>query len=410
MTIWILAILLLALLGFIGYSMGAIRMGFSIFGLIISACLAGPAAKTVAGMVKGLLGAFSVHNPVLIWAISPLVAFTVMLILFAIAAEAVHRQVEVFYKYKAGDLRYSLWERMNKRVGACLGTINALIYLVLISFVIYVVGYATTQMAVNESGPKLVQYVNRASRDVVATGLVKAVRAIDPVPQSYYQASDIIGMVYHNPLTEGRLSRYPTFLGLAERPEFQDLANDTSYLEMLERQAPVSEILQNDKTKHILDNPDLLKDIWGLIGPDLGDLSTYLQTGESAKYGSQKILGRWTFSPASSIVLLKQKKPNISSTELQRLKKYLVVAYGKATFVATPDKQALLKNVVWVKPGQVIKKDMMDNPTKLTGSWAESGDGYSVSLNEMKDLTVDLKNGKLEMTGEWAPLVFTPDE
>jgi hypothetical protein len=410
MTIWILAFLLLALFGLIGYSLGAIRMIFSIIGLITASFLAATAGRMVTPMVKGLLGAFSLQNPVIIWAVAPVVGFAAVLIIFAVAAEAAHRQVEVFYKYKAGELRYSLWQRLSKRCGACLGTINALIYLVLISFVIYVVSYTTTQMAVNEAGPKLVQYVNRAGKDVVATGLVKVVRSIDPVPKGYYEASDIIGMVYHNPLTEGRLARYPIFLSLSEQPEFQDLANDTSFMEMMDRQAPVSEILQNEKTKQILNNTDLLKSIWGMVGGNLDDLHTYLQTGESPKYGSQKILGRWDFNLAASLALLKQNKPEISSTELRRLKYYLSIAYNKAIFVATPDQQAFLKNVVWVKPGTVVKKDMLDNLQKLTGQWQQSGDTYSVSLNDMKDLTGGIKNDRLELTGEWAPLVFDPED
>jgi hypothetical protein len=338
------------------------------------------------------------------------VGFFAIIIIFAAIAEAVHRQVEVFYKYKAGELRLALWERLNRRCGACLGTINAPIYLVLISFVAYVISYPTTQMIASDSGSKTVHLVNRLGKDVVATGMVKAVRAIDPVPQNYYEVSDIVGMVYHNPLTEGRLARYPTFLALAERPEFQDIANDTSFMEMMERQAPVSEILQNDKTKHILNNPGLLKDIWGLIGPDLGDLRNYLQTGESAKYASQKILGRWDFNLGASVVLLKQSKPNISSTELRRLKYYLQVAYSKATFVATPDNQAFMKNVVWVKPGTVVKKDMLDNLQKLSGQWQQSGDSYSVSLTDMKDLTGTIQNERLQLAGEWAPLVFDPED
>jgi len=410
MTIWILAFLLLALCGLIGYSLGAIRMIFSIIGLITAAFLAATVGHMVSPMLKGVLGGFSIQNPVLFWALGPLAGFVVIVIVFTAIAEAVHRQVEVFYKYKAGELRYSLWQRLNRRCGACLGTINALIYLVLISFVIYFISYSTTQMAVNESGPKLVQLVNRAGKDVVSTGLVKVVRSFDPVPNTYYQASDIIGMVYHNPLTEGRLASYPTFLSLSERPEFQALANDTTFMEMMERQAPVSEILQNDKTKAILNNPGLLKDIWGMIGPDLGDLETYLQTGESPKYASQKILGRWDFNLAASVVLLKENKPNISSTELRRLKYYLSIAYTKAVFVATPDQQAFMKDVVWVKPGTLVKKDMLDNLQKLTGQWQQSGDTYSVSLNDMKDLIGDIHNGRLQLTGEWAPLVFDPED
>ncbi len=409
MTIWILALVLFASLAAIGYNQGAIRVGFSLIGLVISAWLAGPLCKVTTPMVKGLLGMFNVVNPVLIWALAPLAAFLIVLTLFKVAGFATHRQVEVFYKYKAGELRLALWERMNKRVGACLGIINGLVYLLLISLVIYVISYCTTQMAINEDGPKMVRFVNRAGHDVVATGLDKAVRTIDPVPPSYYEASDIVGMIYHNPLTQGRLSRYPTFLSLAERPEFQALTADTAFLEMLDRQASVAEILSNEKTKAILNNPALLNDIWGQVAADLHDLHEYLLTGISAKYSSEPILGRWTFNLPASIKALKQVNPNISTSQIQRMRKYLVYAYGKAVFVAMPDHHAIMKDVVLVQPPQIVKPEMLNDLQKLSGQWANTDGKYSVSLENTKDLTATTDNGKIKMTGAWSPIVFSQD-
>ena len=409
MTIWILALLLFALLVLVGYNQGAIRVSFSLLGLIISAALAGPLSRAVSPVVKSLLGAFSVDNPILLWAIAPLVTFVILLTLFKVAALMVHKKVEVFYKYKAGDLRLALWERLNKRLGACLGLANALVYLLLISLVAYEIGYCTTQMAINESGPKLVRLVNRMSRDVVATGLVKAVRAIDPAPASYYEASDIIGLVYHNPLTQGRLARYPAFLSLAERPEFQDLANDKDFLEMMVRQAPVTEILNNAKTQAIVHNAALLKEIWAQVSGDLHDLHAYVETGQSAKYDSEPILGRWTFDTAASVAALKRSKPNISAIELKRLRPYLVAAYGKTSFTAMPDHQAILKDVVLIKPGTVIKPDMLTSLQKQSGQWQNTDGKYSMTLDS-KDFTGTVEKGKLKVTGDWTPVVFSRED
>ena len=63
------------------------------------------------------------------------------LILFKVIGAVVHRKVDVYYKYKAGDLRMGLWNRLNHRLGLCLGLANAAVYLVLISLVIYVLSY-----------------------------------------------------------------------------------------------------------------------------------------------------------------------------------------------------------------------------------------------------------------------------
>jgi len=112
-------------------------------------------------VLKPVVTACGIRNPVLIWMIGPVAVFILVMILFKIAGLAVHRAVDVFYKYKTGDLRVMLWERLNHRVGAALGMLNAAIYILLISLVVYVVGYWTTQMATAESDPKPVRYFNR---------------------------------------------------------------------------------------------------------------------------------------------------------------------------------------------------------------------------------------------------------
>ena len=65
-----------------------------------------------------------IQNPTLIWALAPLVAFIIVLILFKVAGFFVHRKVYLFYKYKAGDLRMALWERLNSRLGPVPGLVE----------------------------------------------------------------------------------------------------------------------------------------------------------------------------------------------------------------------------------------------------------------------------------------------
>ena len=60
-----------------------------------------------------------------------------------------HQKVDVHYKYKGGDLRLMLWERLNRRLGLCLGLVNGTLYLILIAFVIYAVSYWTVQVAMS---------------------------------------------------------------------------------------------------------------------------------------------------------------------------------------------------------------------------------------------------------------------
>jgi tetrahydromethanopterin S-methyltransferase subunit G len=410
MTIWILALVLFAILAAVGYALGAIRVGFSLLGLVVASLLTSPLTKLATPIVKFLLALFSVKNPLVIWAVAPVVAFLFVLTLFKIGGKFVHHKIEVHFKYKAGELQFALWERMNKRVGACLGIINGLVYLLLISLVLYVLAYTTTQMAINEDGPKLVRLVNRAGHDVQATGLVQAVRAIDPAPASYYEAADIVGMVYHNPLTQGRLARYPIFLSMSERPEFQALSTDKEFLEMLDRQAPVPEILANQKTKDILNNAPLLNEIWGQVGTDLHDLHDYLNTGVSAKYGSEPLLGRWNFDVAATSLALRQNKASLSAIEKKKLSSFLVTAFGRAMIVAMPDKKLSLKNYLGIKPGEVVKPEDLTNLKNTAGTWENLDAKYSLAFDDFKEMSATIENGRLKINTPWSPLIFTQDE
>src|ERR1700731_2598466 len=127
MTIWILSVLLLASLAGIGYRQGAIRVGISLVGIIVGAIVAVPLGHLVAR----LLGLFGLKDPLLLWALGPLVAFIVVSIIFKSAAAAAHHKVDMHYKYHAGDLRTALWERLNRRLGLGLALVNGLAYLVL---------------------------------------------------------------------------------------------------------------------------------------------------------------------------------------------------------------------------------------------------------------------------------------
>ena len=126
MTIWILALLLVASLAALGYRQGAIRVGISLIGIFFGVLLAVPLGKPLVFLLK----AFGMVNPMLLWLVPPVVAFILISAIFKGIALAVHHKVEMHYKYKAGDLKLSLWERLNHRVGLCLGVVNGVAYFV----------------------------------------------------------------------------------------------------------------------------------------------------------------------------------------------------------------------------------------------------------------------------------------
>lgn len=399
MTIWLLALILLASLAGVGYRQGAIRVGFSLVGIIVAALLSVPLGK----FVQPLLKAVGVVNPVLLWTIGPLVVFVVVLAAFKIGGLMVHQKVDVFYKYKAGDLRLALFNRLNARLGLCLGLVNGLAYLVLISFVIYTFSYWTVQMASSDQDPRGVRILNRLGRDLQSTGMLRAARAIDPIPDVVYEAADIVGLIYRNPLLEGRLSRYPGFIPLALKPEFHDLGQDADFTNLRVRQGTLKELLEHPKVQTITQNPELVQLVWDTLTTNLKDLQSFLENGKSAKYDPERILGRWLFDVNGTLAAFRRTRANVPQPELLRFRKLLNDRFTKATLVASPDNQVVIQNLPAL-PAEGLQT--------LEGKWGKLGDEYDVSLSGGTDKrTAKIENFRLSLSGgEGWPLVFVKED
>lgn len=94
---------------------------------------------------------------------------------------------------------------------------------------------------------------------------------------------------------------------------------------------------------------------------------------------------------------------------MKELRKLLTHAYSKSSFVATPTHQAILKDVIWIKPGVKVA-DNSANPTNRSGVWQGGGNGYKISLDESKEMTANIDGGKLKLIGDWTPTVFYKEE
>jgi hypothetical protein len=410
MLFWLLALVLLASLAGIGYRQGAIRLAFSLVGILFGALLAGPLSR----LVKPLLLAVGVNNPILTGVLAPLIVFVLISILFKVGGFMVHQKVDVHFKYHAGDLRLALWERLSRRLGLCLGLVNGALYIILISFVIFTFGYWTVQMASNDKDPRLVRILNRLALDLQSTGFAKVAWTVSPMPQIFYDGADLAGLIYNNPLSEARLARYPAFLGLAERTEFQDMASDSQFTELLLRPAPIMEILDQPKAQAITQNPDMLKLIWTTVVPDIKDLPIYLETGKSPKYGQEKILGRWNFNVNLTMNLLRRAKPNITSKEMQGWKRWMLASFAKTSFVAMTDQQAILKNLPASRPTAAGVAPSAAGPQTLKGQWTAAGEGkYQLALSgPAKDasLAAKIEGDRLTMGVEGMDLVFDRED
>jgi hypothetical protein len=401
-------LVLLASLAGIGYRQGAIRMAVSSVGILLGALLAGPLGK----LVKPLLVGLGVKNPVLAWVLAPLIVFLVISIAFKVGGYMVHKKVDVHFRYHAGDLRLTLWERLSRRLGLCLGLVNGALYIILISFVIYSFSYWTVQMATEDKDPRIVRILNWLGHDLQSTGFAKVARAIDPMPQAWYDAADLAGLLFNNPLAEARLSRYPAFLGLDERPEFQDLGSDTEFTELRQSRKPIMAVLDHPKAQAILQNPDLLKLIWATVVPELKDLPIFLDTGKSPKYDPEKILGRWNFNVNVAMSLFRRAKPNISSTDMQKWKKWMVSAFTKTSFVAMTDHRAILKNVPQMRL-PAVGTASAGGPQILKGQWKDSDGKYQLALsggNKDELLTARIEGDRLTIGLEGLDLAFDRED
>jgi hypothetical protein len=411
MTIWLLAFVLLASLAGLGYRQGVIRVAFSLLGIVLGALLAWP----LSGLVKPLLTGLGFKNPVLIWVLAPLVVFVLVSAIFKAAALPVHQKVDVYFKYRAGDLRLALWERLHRRLGLCLGLCNGTAYLALISFLAYALSYWTFQMGASDQDPTSIKVVNRMGRDLQSTGLAKVARAIDPLPQLWYDSADLAGLIYNNPMSEARLSRYPGFLSLAERRDFKDLGSDKEFAELRQRRAPLMEFLRYPRIEAMLQNPDLVQLVWNTVVPDMQDLVTFLETGQSPKYDSEKILGRWSFDVNAAINSVRRLKPNMQPKELLAVRRHISMSFERTSLVAMADHAAIFKNlpstISRLPPGGLAGVPVPAQT--LSGRWDDQAGKYGLNFPNgvPQDYLANIEGDRLTIaTAEGWNLVFNRED
>ena len=334
MTIWILAVLVFAFLAWMGYLKGAIRVTVLLVGLIVAAILALPLAH----WVKSLFPMMGVVNPYLLWILPPITVFILVQLIFAGIAFLVHRQVALYYKYKTDDVHRMRWERLNNRLGICVGLGAGCVYLVLFGLLIYIGGYLTVQVTAEENVPTTLKLLNTARSDLQTTGLDKMVAKFDPTPASFYEASDVVGLVYRNPLLQGRLSGYPALLPMEERTEFQELAGDKDFIELFQRQEPITRVLNHPRVQALAKNSDIVQEIARL---DLKDLRQYLETGISPKYEEEKILGRWRLDLNATLADLKKVLTTLPASSWKNVKKALTMS--GMSLIAMPENKVVVK-------------------------------------------------------------------
>lgn len=407
MTIWIIALLLLAAAIALGHKLGAINASFTFVGIIFGALLAGLAGK----IFKPLLPHFGVENPTTIWALSPILGFFLVMILIRMAGFAVHRKVEVFYKYKAGDLRLALWERLNARLGACVGVLNGTAYIVLISFLIFNFSYWSSQVAAGEGESRATRIMNRLGEDLQSTGLAKPARALVTLPPDFYRMADLAGLLAQNRQLSDRLASYPAFLSLVERDDVRQVTENGVFTNAWHAVAPMGELLNDPQAKAFLQNKELVEVVWTITESNMDDLIGYLNTGKSAQYDAETILGRWDFNVSITVAMLRLANPNYTASEMRAAKAWMAHAYAETSFVAGTDGQAgtgpaFLKNLPRIKPGTPPTTET----TTWKGSWStKDGGAYDLTLTcdgETKVMTAQTAGARITVNDGKNALIF----
>jgi Colicin V production protein len=310
MTIWLLAIGLMAVFAGLGFFKGAIRTSISLAGVLLGVILSVPMSGAVLPLVK----AMGAQNPVWLTLVPPVVAFLIVYFAFIGISFFAHHRVNLFYKYKRDDVDRIRWERVNRYAGVLVGLLTGAIYFILLCAVIYPAGYLTTQLSGEDNNPAMIKFINSARQGLADTGLDRAAAAIDPAPKMFYDAADVFGLIYHNPLLQSRLASYPYYLGLSQRTEFQELATDKEYNDLIFGKAPVTQIIDHPRTQGLLGNAEIMT---FLTGTDIPDLKEYLRTGKSPKYDTETILGMWSIDKTSILTQIRKSKPDIRAKELQ---------------------------------------------------------------------------------------------
>ncbi len=383
MLIWILALVLFGLIGVLGFYQGAIRFLVSAAGFVAALFLAVPLALITKFLVP-LIGVTGNFWP---WALPLLVGFLLVYGIGIGLSFFVHRKVEHYFKYRAEDVVRIRWERLNQRIGLCLGMVAGGVWFVALGLGIYVAGYPTVQLS-SDGTSGLYRMLNMARNDLQATGLDKTVARFDPAPANYYRISDILGLLYNNPILVSRLSQYPPFLLTGEKTEFQAIANDKDFMNMLLSKADIAQIVDHANTKAVLANPEILLEF---AQQDLKDIQTYLETGKSPKYDDERILGRWTIDLYSTIAQEKKRRPDITTTEMNKLKKQAQLLSNVA-FVATTDNKAILKVELTEQQKQLLQAPPAAAATEPPGG-AGAGAGMSPELAQRYGLNPNQRGG-----------------
>ncbi|HNQ87425.1 MAG TPA: CvpA family protein [Verrucomicrobiota bacterium] len=335
MVIWLILLAIFAILGVTGYYKGAIRSAVSLVGLGFAVFLALPLSPPL----RPLVAKVGLTHPAWEWILPPVVVFFLVVLVFLGLSFLVHYKASRHFYFATDEYTRIKWERLNHRLGLCIGFVAAGVYAILVGLIIYVFGYPAVQV-VGDDSPLAQRMLATARKEMQGAGLDRTLASIDPMHDTYYLASDLIGLIYLNPILQDRLVNYPAFLELSERQEIRDVIGDTEVLNAWQTRAPVMTLVNHPKIVGLIQNAEISGEIKRV---DLKDLYQYLTTGKSTKYDEERILGRWRIDAGATLTLTRKKNPEMSAAEMNQVRTLVTVFLNKVTFMATPDNKAFIR-------------------------------------------------------------------
>ncbi len=333
--IWLIAILLLAAFAGIGFLRGSIQMGISFLGLLLGVALAMPLAP----MMLPIYTASGVTNLILLAVLPPITGFIVVGLVFMIVGIVVHLKVSKYFKYKTEEASQLMFKRLNQRIGAAFGLLVGVAYTIILGVGIYSTGYLTHQVA-TDADPGWLKLITDTRASMDGNGLGAMAASLDPMPEKFYEVSDLIGLAHKNPLLENRFRNYPPFLKLGDRADIQEIAGDSEFHGLLVQQASLADIMKHPLGQKVMSNAEL-RDIL-FYDTDLEDLTTYLNQGESPKYVEERILGRWQLNGNAMINHTKRTTAGIKGSDLRLLTELVQKSLDGANLVVYTDNSLMI--------------------------------------------------------------------
>ena len=401
MSIWILAFLVLAILALAGWRQGGIQAAFAFVGIFFGVFLAVP----LGFIFHPILPHVGADDPLVAWALAPICGFILVSIIFTSIGIKVSRQVEVFYKHKASELRQAMFLRLNTRLGILVGLFSGAAYFILISFIIFNLSYLTTQVAGSQPQSAIVRIVNQMGTDMQSAGFTRAATAVGTLPRDYYQFADLAGFLMKNPQAGARVAGYPGLTSLWQRDDMQGLVTDAGLTNAPVAGSTLGDVLNEPPVQDFLKNKDLRTVVQSTLETNMVDLMSYLQSGHSAKY-SDKIIGEWIYNVRVTVAWWRLGQSKVPASEMLAIRNLWSKAYGTTTVLATGDHQLFIKNLPHFN--EQPKQPATIDEQNWKGDWSvDNGTNYTlhVTLNgdekflaaTADDVRLSAKDGKTVM-------------